>query len=89
MPNSAQPGVVVYTTAWCPYCWRLKRQLRGVGVVFTEIDVESDTAAAAYVSSVADGNRTVPTVLIGERVLVAPDFQRVLVALSAATGHAV
>ncbi|AFU01074.1 glutaredoxin family protein [Nocardia brasiliensis] len=89
MPNSAQPDVLVYTTAWCPYCWRLKRQLRGAGVVFTEIDVESDTAAAAYVLSVADGNRTVPTVRIGERVLVAPDFQQVLVALSEATGHAV
>ncbi|KIA64291.1 glutaredoxin family protein [Nocardia vulneris] len=89
MPNIEQPEVVVYTTAWCPYCWRLKRQLRGVGVVFTEIDVESDTAAAAYVLSVADGNRTVPTVLIRERVLVAPDFHQVLVALSEATGRAV
>ena len=54
---------IVYTTTWCGYCSRLKRQLARVGIGVTEIDIERDPAAAAVVTRLNDGDRTVPTVL--------------------------
>lgn len=56
-------GVKMYTTGWCGYCQRLKAQLGREGIAFTEIDIESDPQAAAFVESVNGGNQTVPTVL--------------------------
>lgn len=59
-----RPGtVIVYATAWCGYCRRLKRLLDGAGIRYAEIDVEQVPEAATYVMSVNDGNRTVPTVV--------------------------
>lgn len=39
--------LLVYTTTWCPDCHRLKRLLRLKEVPFTEVDIESEPAAAA------------------------------------------
>ncbi|MCW2655720.1 MAG: glutaredoxin protein [Mycobacterium sp.] len=54
--------LTVYTTTWCGYCFRLKAMLKSVGIVYDEVDIEQDPAAAEFVSSVNNGNRTVPTV---------------------------
>ena len=43
----SQLQLLVYTTAWCPDCHRLKRILSDRKVPFAEIDIESDPAAAA------------------------------------------
>lgn len=56
-------SLIMYSTQWCGYCRRLKAQLARAGVQFTEIDIETDEAAAALVESVNGGNRTVPTVV--------------------------
>lgn len=53
----------MYTTVWCGYCQRLKAQLGREGIEFTEIDIEHDADAAAFVESVNGGNQTVPTLL--------------------------
>ncbi|WP_151530024.1 MULTISPECIES: mycoredoxin [Corynebacterium] len=55
-------NVTLYTTSWCPFCQRLKKALNRTETPFDEIDVEQDTEAAAWVESVNDGNRVVPTV---------------------------
>ena len=55
--------LTMYTTQWCGFCRRLKSQLDREGVEFTEVDIESDPAAADYVMSVNGGNQTVPTVV--------------------------
>ena len=52
---------MMYTTSWCGYCLRLKTALKAEGISFTEIDIESDPAAAEFVMSVNGGNQTVPT----------------------------
>lgn len=54
-------GVVMYTTTWCGYCFRLKKVLQAEGVSFSEVDIENDPAAAEFVASVNGGNQTVPT----------------------------
>jgi mycoredoxin len=58
--NNAQ--LTMYTTSWCGYCYRLKTVLKGAGISYTEVDIEDDPAAAEFVGSVNDGNKTVPTV---------------------------
>lgn len=56
-------GLTMYTTRWCAFCKRLKRQLARDGIEITEVDIEREPAAAEYVMSVNGGNRTVPTVV--------------------------
>lgn len=60
---SDDPALTMYTTVWCGYCQRLKAQLGREGIVFTEVDIEADPHAAAFVESVNGGNQTVPTVV--------------------------
>ncbi|MEE6287607.1 mycoredoxin [Georgenia sp. MJ173] len=55
--------ITMYTTTWCGYCRRLKKQLDGEGIGYTEVNIEEDPAAAAYVEEVNGGNQTVPTVV--------------------------
>jgi mycoredoxin len=56
--------VVMYTTPWCGFCRRLKKQLEREGIEVSEVDIERDPAAADYVMSVNGGNQTVPTVVL-------------------------
>ena len=57
------PALTMYTTTWCAFCKRLKRQLAADGIEMAEIDIEQDPAAADYVMSVNGGFQTVPTVV--------------------------
>ena len=51
----------VYTTQWCPDCWRAKRFLKENEVAFDEIDIERDEEAVRLVMEHNDGKRRVPT----------------------------
>jgi mycoredoxin len=55
--------LIMYTTVWCGFCRRLKRQLAEDGIEVREVDIEVEPDAAEYVMSVNGGNQTVPTVL--------------------------
>lgn len=57
--------VRVYWRPGCPYCSRLRADLARIGLPTREIDIWADPDAAAVVRSVAHGNETVPTVLVG------------------------
>ncbi|POM24818.1 putative glutaredoxin.1 [Actinomadura rubteroloni] len=61
--------LTMYTTTWCGFCRRLKSQLAREGIEMVEIDIERDPAAAEFVMSVNGGNQTVPTVTIGDDVV--------------------
>lgn len=66
MSSTAPPeagSVVMYSTSWCGYCRRLKTQLNGAGIPFTEVNIETEPGAAALVEQVNDGNQTVPTLV--------------------------
>jgi len=60
--TASDAPLTMYSTTWCGYCSRLKTALRAEGIAFTEVDIESDPAAAEFVMSVNRGNQTVPTV---------------------------
>jgi mycoredoxin len=53
--------VTMYSTTWCGFCRRLKLQMDAAGVPYTEVNIERDPDAAAFVEGVNGGNRTVPT----------------------------
>jgi mycoredoxin len=55
--------LIMYTTVWCGFCRRLKRQLAQDGIEVREVDIEVEPDAAEYVMSVNGGNQTVPTVV--------------------------
>jgi mycoredoxin len=54
--------LTMYSTRWCGYCRRLKRQLDQAGLAYQEIDIERDAAAAEFVEGVNGGNQTVPVI---------------------------
>lgn len=58
----AQP-LTMYTTTWCAFCRRLKRQLASDGIEVVEVDIEQEPGAAEYVMSVNGGFQTVPTIV--------------------------
>lgn len=62
--NTVSDGnlLTVYSTVWCGYCTRLKRQLEREGVPFQDVDIETDPVAAAFVERANGGSQTVPTV---------------------------
>jgi len=59
----AKHQVVVYTTAWCGDCRRLKAQLDRHGVPYREIDIDADAAAARRLQELT-GRQAIPFVEI-------------------------
>jgi glutaredoxin len=66
--------LTMYTTPWCPDCWRAKTFLRERGVEFREVDIEKDPSAEEVVLKANDGRRKVPTMEIGGRYFACSPF---------------
>ena len=73
--------ITVYTTPTCAPCRRLKRGLDEAGVSYREVDVNSDPTLGARIEAATGGYRIVPTVTVGERLLVNPPVVEVLKAV--------
>jgi len=56
----------MYSTPWCGYCTRLKRQLDREGIAFEEVDIEQVPDAADLVMQVNSGLQTVPTLVFAD-----------------------
>jgi len=56
--------IIMYTTAFCPYCVRAKALLRSKGVEFEEIDVGADPKLREEAIRLSGGRRTVPQIFI-------------------------
>ncbi len=56
--------VEIYTTMFCPFCYRAKALLKKKGVEFTEYDVGASSDARTRMRERADGRHTVPQVFI-------------------------
>ena len=59
------PKVVIYTTAWCPYCIRAKNLLEHNGVDYEEIPVDGKPALRSEMAAKA-GRTSVPQIWIGD-----------------------
>jgi glutaredoxin 3 len=59
------PPVDIYTTRWCPYCYRAKALLTRKGVAFNEIDLSRERERRAEMVQRASGRTSVPQIFIG------------------------
>ena len=55
----------MYSSSWCPFCYRAKRLLKSKGVAFTEINVDGQPALRSEMMRRAGGRHTVPQIFIG------------------------
>jgi mycoredoxin len=56
----------MYSTQWCGYCFRLRRQLDREGIEYVVVDIDRVPDAAFVVEQVNDGNQTVPTLVYSD-----------------------
>ncbi|GAW49219.1 MULTISPECIES: glutaredoxin domain-containing protein [unclassified Nocardioides] len=78
--------VTVYWRPGCGFCQILRRELDRAGLERTEVNIWEDPEGAELVRSVAWGNETVPTVVIGDKALVNPSAREVLALAGAPAG---
>ena len=57
--------IVIYSSAWCPYCIRAKHLLDSKGVRYEEISVDGNPAIRAEMTRKA-GRTSVPQIWIGQ-----------------------
>ena len=77
--------VTMYSTTWCGYCRRLKRQFDETGIAYEEIDVDDPEHRhlGDRIIEATGGYRIVPTIDVGGKLLVNPSLKEVEAALSA------
>jgi glutaredoxin 3 len=63
----SQLEILMYSTAWCPYCVRAKSLLERKGLAFREIRVDENPAERDVMLARSGGRRTVPQIFIGDR----------------------
>ena len=80
-PPRAGPKVTLYWRPGCVFCLRLRLTLRWHHLSVHQVNIWADPDAAAFVRSVADGNETVPTVVIDGHPIVNPAPSQVVAAL--------
>lgn len=73
-------AITVYWRPGCIFCTRLRHGLKRANLDRTEHNIWEDADAAAFVRSVNRGNEIVPTVVVGNEVLVNPRVQDVIAA---------
>lgn len=65
--------ITVYGATWCPDCTRAKQFLGEQRIHYTWIDIEQQTEYQAYVESVNNGKRIIPTIVFEDgSILVEP-----------------
>lgn len=62
----SQKKIVVYSSNYCPYCYRAKRLLKRKAVAFDEIIVDSKISLRRYMEQIS-GRHTVPQIFIGDQ----------------------
>jgi len=72
--NNLKPsGIMVYSTVWCPDCKRAKQFFGEQRVAYTNVDIEQDEKAMAFVEKINEGMRIVPTIVFPDgEILVEP-----------------
>jgi len=78
-PGADSRAVVIYTTAWCPYCAKLRASLAASGIPYVEHDVEK--SLQGQLGFWALRGRGVPVSAIGPKVIYGYDVARIAVAL--------
>ena len=64
--SGSRPKVVVYGTAWCPYCVRARQLLEQKGVAYEDLRIEGRMDLRAEMQA-RSGRSSVPQIFIGDR----------------------
>lgn len=80
-------AVHYYWRPGCPFCSMLRRGLDKAGIETVDHNIWDDPEAAATVRSYADGNETVPTIVVGAVGMVNPSARQVTAHLEQAAPH--
>lgn len=64
---SGEPGIVMYSTAWCGYCRQARNLLERKGATFHEIRVDEEAGQREVMRQRSGGRRTVPQIFIGQQ----------------------
>jgi mycoredoxin len=70
-----------YWRPGCPFCTSLERGLDKMMIPLNKLNIWDDAAHATAVRSIAGGNETVPTVVVGDAKLVNPSAGQVVQAI--------
>lgn len=62
----SQKRVEIYTTMFCPFCFRAKQLLKEKGIAYEEIAVDMDRGKRAEMRERAGGSNTVPQIFVGD-----------------------
>lgn len=73
---------IVYWRPGCPYCAELLGGIDPDDERISLVNIWEDEDAAAFVRTLQDGNETVPTVVVGQKVMTAPSASELLDALA-------
>lgn len=60
---TTQDEILFYGTEWCGQCRAARRLFERGGIPYRWIDIDQDEEAARFVESVANGFRSVPTIV--------------------------
>lgn len=74
--------ITVYSTTWCGHCKRLLRQLDEASIAYEVVDLDEHPQHGARIEARTGGFRTVPTLEVGDRLLVNPTIVQVREALA-------
>ncbi len=66
--------ITMYSTTFCPDCYRAKRFLKERGVSFHEVNIEEDKTGEEIVIRANNGKRRVPTLKVGDRYFTCSPF---------------
>ena len=64
-------NIVVYGATWCPDCRRAKQFFGEQRIQYQWVDIEQDEKAMAYVESVNQGRRVIPTIVFPDGSILA------------------
>jgi len=81
----ADDAITFYWRPGCGFCMALERQLNKVDIPLDKHNIWDDPSAAEFVRAHANGNETVPTVAVGDIVMVNPSPTEVLTAMQQET----
>ncbi len=87
--NETIDGVEFYWRPGCPFCSRLDSNLSKLNVPMNKHNIWDNPADAATVRSIANGNETVPTVVVDGVAMVNPSADEVIGVLAKKAPHLV
>ncbi len=53
----------MYTTKWCPTCWRAKQVMKAMQIDYHEVDISKEADAMKTVMELNNGFKSVPTIV--------------------------